>query len=390
MKHFKTFLKEDASKEEKLKHLEHAEDHHINAGEEGFNHAFRTLDETDKMLAGERSKASVSTKFDGSPSVVFGTNPDNGKFFVSSKSAFNKDPKLNYTPEDIQANHGHAPGLVDKLKAALEHLPKVTPKEGVYQGDFMYSKDDGDVKEDEDGYHFKPNTITYSVDKNSEEGDKVKNAKIGVAVHTHYHGDNLADMRAQYNKGSEGFGEHPDVDMVSTNFDPKSANYTPDIRRQFRQHMYNAMEEHSSMPDYKHHEGHEETMKTYINSTVRNDTTPTASGYRDFMFDRLKKEVDKVTSDKAKEAKQQKLFDAMKHIDANKEKFDKSFKIHKHIQAAKNVLVNALAGAKQVYKHTIDGKDVKPEGHVVAIDNRPTKLTDRHEFNKLNFAARPR
>ena len=72
-------------------------------------------------------------------------NFDEGEF-VASKSAFNKNPKINYTHEDIEKNHGHAPGLVSKLKAALDHLPKVTKPGKVYQGDFMYHKDDGDVR----------------------------------------------------------------------------------------------------------------------------------------------------------------------------------------------------------------------------------------------------
>jgi hypothetical protein len=390
MRSFKSYLIEAAGSEEKLKHLEHAEDHHINAGEDGFLHAFRTLDETDKLMSGEKSKASVSTKLDGSPSVVFGTNPENGKFFVSSKSAFNKDPKLNYTEEDIERNHGHAPGLVAKLKAAMQHLPKVTPKEGVFQGDFMYSKDDGDVKETDGSYNFKPNTINYSTSKDSEEGQKVKNAQIGVAVHTHYHGDNLENMKAQFNKGSEGFGEHPDVHMVKTEFDSAGVSYKPEDREQFRSHMAKAMQEHSEMPNYDHHEGHDETMKTYINSTVRDGTTPNADGYRGFMENRLRKEVDKVSSPKAKEAKQEKMYQNLFHIDKNKEHFDRSFRIHKHLQDAKNVLVNSLSSSRQNYHHTVDGNEVKPEGFVTAIDNRPTKLTDRHEFNRLNFAARPR
>ncbi len=66
--------------------------------------------------------------------VAVGTNPENGRFFVATKSAFNKNPKINYTHEDIEKNHGHAPGLVEKLKAALTHLPKSTPKKGVFQG----------------------------------------------------------------------------------------------------------------------------------------------------------------------------------------------------------------------------------------------------------------
>ena len=42
---FSTYLVESAN-EEKLTHLEHAEDHPINAGEEGFKHAFNTLNVT--------------------------------------------------------------------------------------------------------------------------------------------------------------------------------------------------------------------------------------------------------------------------------------------------------------------------------------------------------
>ena len=36
MKQFQTFLSEAAASEDKLKHLEHAEDHPINAGAEGY------------------------------------------------------------------------------------------------------------------------------------------------------------------------------------------------------------------------------------------------------------------------------------------------------------------------------------------------------------------
>ena len=83
--------------EDKLTHLEHAEDHVINAGFEGFAHSFHNLEDVKDQLQGKKNKTKITTKYDGSPSVVFGTNPDNGQFFVASKSAFNKNPKLNYT-----------------------------------------------------------------------------------------------------------------------------------------------------------------------------------------------------------------------------------------------------------------------------------------------------
>ena len=80
---FKTFLTEAVTDESKLTHLEHAEDHPINAGEDGTKHALNSLHQTHQLLTGQKSDASVSLKLDGSPSIVFGTNPDNGKFFCS-------------------------------------------------------------------------------------------------------------------------------------------------------------------------------------------------------------------------------------------------------------------------------------------------------------------
>ena len=59
--------------------------------------------------------------------------------------------------------------------------------------------------------------------------------------------------------------------------------------------------------------------------------------------------------------------------------------MHAYLQSAKNVLVRSLASHTD-YGHTIGGKKVKPEGHVAVIGNRPTKLVDRAEFSKLNFA----
>ena len=34
-------------------------------------------------------KNSYSVKIDGSPAIIWGTNPENGKFFVGTKSVFN-------------------------------------------------------------------------------------------------------------------------------------------------------------------------------------------------------------------------------------------------------------------------------------------------------------
>ena len=82
----------------KNKHLEHIEDH-VLTGRQGALDAIKFLD---------TKQSQVSVKYDGAPAIVYGTNPENGKFFVGTKSVFNKRRiKINYTHTDIESNHGH-------------------------------------------------------------------------------------------------------------------------------------------------------------------------------------------------------------------------------------------------------------------------------------------
>lgn len=386
---FRSFLTEAVTGEEKLTHLEHAEDHPLNAGHEGFQHAFDTLHQTHELMAGRKSKATVSTKLDGSPSIVFGTNPDNGKFFVASKSAFNATPKLNYTPEDIENNHGHAPGLVSKLKSALEHLPKVAPKEGVYQGDFMYNKADGDVRQEAGHHHFKPNTISYSTPFNSEEGKKITDAKIGVAVHTAYKGSSLSSMKAEYNADTSNFNTHPDVHMISPRVDTSNIKYSKQDQEEFQNHMRAALEANSKLKNYGHLEGHQDHFKTYINSTVREGTTPSTQGYRQHLTNHYQKKAAALKTPAGKQGQLAKGNELISHANKKEKQFQHTLEVHKHLQAAKNVL-NRTLSASPTYRHHVGGKEVKPEGFVSVINNRPTKIVDRDEFSRLNFAARPR
>lgn len=379
------YIQEEAS-EEKLKHLEHAEDHPINAGSEGTKHALNTLRQTANALRGGKSSARLMTKYDGSPSIVFGRHPETGRFFVASKSAFNKDPKINYTPEDIQRNHGHAPGLVEKLKTALEHLPKVTPQSGVYQADIMHTSED--IKDENGKISFRPNTITYSTANNSEHADQIKKSKIGIALHTAYHGDNFADMKAEYGADTSKFADHPDVHLITTQFNPEHASYSDKDHAEFNKHIqaassaakklkpehYNILDEH----------GHRDNMKTYINSTVRDNTKPSVEGYKEYIKSRGEKEASKVKTVLAQDAKRGKAKQATDHVDENSEHFKNLLDLHHSLQKAKNVLVNAMS-RKQDFDHSVAGQKVKPEGFVTVINNRPTKLVDRAEFSRLNF-----
>jgi hypothetical protein len=108
----------------------------------------------------------LSTKIDGSPAVVFGKNPATGKFFVSTKSAFNKVKiKLCHSHEEIDS---HFKGEVaDILHDCFDYLPRTN---SIFQCDFL-GFGNSDVVQ--------PNTISYLF-------SEVVTQKIIVSVHTQW------------------------------------------------------------------------------------------------------------------------------------------------------------------------------------------------------------
>jgi hypothetical protein len=195
---FKQYITE--SKEGANLHLEHLEDNVLNNGVVGARTAINFLQSLRNMLAGHSdSKVYTTTKWDGAPAVICGINPDNGKFFVGTKSVFNAEPKLNYTNDDIDKNHPN-PGLNSKLKVALAFLPKLNIK-GILQGDMMFAK--GDIaRQVIDGTSyitFQPNTIAYAIPSDAVMAQKMLNAHMGIVFHTSYVGQSMNSLRASFN-----------------------------------------------------------------------------------------------------------------------------------------------------------------------------------------------
>ena len=127
----------------------------------------------DSILTGDLSvldwflaESELSVKIDGSPAIVWGTNPATGNFFVGTKSVFNKVKiKINETHDDIDRNHSGV--VADILHHCFDFLPSF---DGIVQGDFIgFGGDDT----------FCPNTITYIF-------DEIIDQNIIVAPHTLY------------------------------------------------------------------------------------------------------------------------------------------------------------------------------------------------------------
>ena len=391
MINFNNFLTE-ALDVEKLKHLEHVEDHIIHGGHEGVSHAADTLNDVHDFMSGKKTDTKITTKYDGAPSVVFGVNPENGKFFVGSKSVFNASPKINYTDKDIEENHGHAPGLVAKLKLALKELPKIMPKKGgIYQGDLMFGRED--VQDAGNKFSFTPNTITYSAEKNSEHGIKIANSKIGIVVHTQYLGKRgkhakLSDMNADFNVNQKSFPDNKDVFRV--NPEVQAAKISGMEKKEYKKHLEDAASEYKSQ-DMDIHEvldGHDILLKTYINSTVRDGSKPSAGAYQKFLQTKYERELEKLKSEKTRTAKQDEMNTILTHVKSHKKQFDSILKMHDSLQKAKDVLTKSLSNSAVTgFETTIGGKPTKPEGFVAIKNGRPSKLVDRAEFSRANFAG---
>ena len=211
MQKFQDYIVEDRNT-----HLEHLEDEIINNGTKGAKNAIEFLKSINDMLQGAEGASQISVKWDGAPAIFCGTNPENGKFFVATKSLFNATPKINYTKADINRNHGGA--LADKLIVALKHFPKLGIK-GVLQGDLLFtSGDKSRAKVDgQDSIVFTPNTITYAVPVvktgflGSSLYQRVNAAKIGIIFHTSYSGKTIKSLSASFGAGVSGLSKNKDV-----------------------------------------------------------------------------------------------------------------------------------------------------------------------------------
>ena len=153
-----------------LKHIEHPEDT-ILTGHLSVLNWFTT-------------QGKLSLKIDGCPAIFWGTDPNCGRFFVGTKSVFNKKKKkICHSHEEIDLLYGKSEdktSLSCKLHACFDALPRTSK---IYQGDFIgYGGDD----------LYQPNTLGYLFP------DKITH-QIIIAPHTEYivEGSTLLDTVAK-------------------------------------------------------------------------------------------------------------------------------------------------------------------------------------------------
>ena len=397
MRTFKTFLSE-----QKNTHMTHIEDLILDGGVNGARQAIVALQSLRDMLAGHETaeaKVGLTVKWDGAPAVFAGTDPSDGKFFVAKKGIFNKNPKVYKSHKDIEDDTEG--DLQKKLKIAFDNL-KLLGIKGVVQGDIMFTKDDlkNETIEGEDYITFHPNTIVYAVPKH-EAGDLLK-AEIGVVFHTAYEGKTFEEMRASYGVDVEAFKKTTKVWAVSAGVRDVGgrANLTASETKQVSKALSDAGKLFQSIGRgvFELISSDSELnaiVNTYNNTYIRRGERVGSGrqhirGLVQYIHDKYQKDIDKLKTDKSKEAKIAKRQAVLDNIDSHQSDLEKIIELQKLVVVAKEIIINKLnqINTTKTFVKTTHGFKVTGAEGFVAIDRiggGAVKLVDRLEFSTNNF-----
>ena len=388
-----------------LKHLEHLEDEMLNYGVEGCKAAVSFLKELRKMLGGDNSSGFMQTKWDGAPAVICGEHPLSGRFFVGTKSVFNKtEPKVCYSERGVDKYYQG--DLAEKLKYSLKYFSQLGIA-GVIQGDLLFT-DSTRKTETVDGeqlYTFRPNTITYGIPVSHDIGKEVGRAKIGVVFHTHYTGDDLETMQARAGASIKTFNKISEVAVINNDTPMNKVGLTTPEERKF-DGMVACIEKDckkcgdfldelvkfsGTTGDDKWHVS--SYLKQFFNAEIRERRSVTnvdtaLEGLYNFYYDKTKAMLSKIKTTNTKVAKASLVHSSLNYLEHNKPKFKAMLHLYKELQETKQFVIDKLDHLEsfRTYVQTDKGyKVTSPEGYVLHKDGDMIKFVNRLEFAYNNF-----
>ena len=384
-----------------LKHLEHLEDEMLNYGIDGCMAAVSFLKELKKMLGHQENSGFMQTKWDGAPSVICGTDPATGQFFVGTKSVFNKtEPKICYTEEYVD---GYYSGdLAEKLKFSLRYFKDLGIK-GVIQGDLLFTSDiKRETIDGEQLYTFRPNTITYGIPIDHPIGKAAGRAKIGVVFHTHYTGDVLGEMQAKAGANVDG---SQDVLVVKNDTPMHRVGFSNTEMAQFDRYIQKIermcqicgdfLDElvgaSGSTGDAKFHIS--SYLKQFFNDEIKNarnigNIDEALYDLANFYHAKMSKELAKIKTAANLTKKRNLVYQSENYLVDNVYKFKAMLTLYKELQAVNQMVIDKLDHLEEfrTFVQTEKGyKVTTPEGYVLHKDGSMIKFVNRLEFAYNNF-----
>ena len=387
-------------------HLEHLEDDIFNSGTAGVTNSINFLKSLRDMLTeGDGGLAmKVTTKWDGAPAIVCGRNPQDGRFFVGTKSVFNKtNPKVVYSEADADRFYpGSTVGSI--LKECLQRLSTL-PIQGVLQGDLLYQKTPSVIMlEGKRTYSFKPNTITYTIPVDSTLGEKVGKSKLGIVFHTEYTGRTMQDLTAGFGADVSKLQGKPEVAVFSSEFQNVggAANLSKVERAAVNRTILAA--ETNLRQGQTFIKGIQDVgkgpftlpalFKVYFNQVVREGRVPSAQvmskQFCCFIDEKFNKEIAKKKTAKSMLEWKKRRAEAIKYLNTNRSVMHSALDGFKNLMDAKVMIINKLTKIKSVGTFLEEENGLRatnPEGFVAIKDGAALKLVDRLEFSRANFTA---
>jgi hypothetical protein len=396
--------------ESKNVHLEHLEDLVFNNGYAGAEEALNYIESLRQMLAeGTGTTTKLTVKWDGSPAIICGIDPDDGKFFVGTKSVFAKGtPKRCKSPRDIEQWYSEQPELAAKLQSALKHLAKIGIG-GVVQGDLMFTEGDVSTVEvnGELCYVFTPNTITYAVPVDSALGQRIAGAKIGIIFHTAYRGDSIDTMTAEFGVNVSGLTPVKDVWFDDATYKDYTgvASLTPTENNQIQQYLSATAKTMQKIGPARfdiilQDREFARVVKPFINKMVRaGDYAVDPIQFLNQFLTHYQSEMMKGIEDlsggpqgRAAQARLAKIKDKEQWVADNSNNLTGVLATYKRIIELKGMLLKKLQQVEGIgtFQKTNDGyKVTTPEGFVaIGHDGGAVKLVDRLAFSRTNFLSK--
>tara|TARA_B100001093_G_scaffold370517_1_gene355495 strand:- start:113 stop:1306 length:1194 start_codon:yes stop_codon:yes gene_type:complete len=381
-------------------HLEHLEDNILNTGTAGGIEVVDLLRQFGYVLSGRQSTLTISTKWDGAPAIVCGTDPVTGRFFVGTKSVFNKvTPKVCYDNTDIDRYyyHPHSETLRSKLKTCLKYLPQLNIK-GIIQGDLLFTQGDCSWGSMGDTQYvtFQPNALRYAIQANTPLGEQVIPSQLGIVFHTVYQGDTIAGSTAVYNKAPQ-YNSTKDVWVASSvytgmsNFNVRdSAKYTAIINK-----AQGSLKRSSKFLDIIQQYGESKFVmavlfKQFFNQIIRSgnglgSVRTVAQQFAKFYSRKMDEEIANKKSEKGK-----KRYEHMKNMGIafiSKYEMDIYFTVASYlsIRLAKKMIIDQLNKVTDI-KTFVGNVPSQPEGYVVSYNGTALKFVD-DDFRKANITV---
>lgn len=377
-------------------HMEHLEDEMFNGGYSKFLKGLLSVSGVVNSLQSNNPSAyDISVKWDGSPAIICGSDPETGKFFVGTKSVFNTTPKVNFTNADIDRNHP-AEGLNIKLKQALRWLRLLKIKT-VLQGDLLFSRDSLNM-ETIDGKRyltFQPNTIKYALDPKSDIAKRMLTAELGIVFHTEYDGDSIATLRVkQFNPNLSGMTRIRKVwyDNATYRFSKGNGLFNTQEVKTIQQNISALIKEglalKTVMNAVSRKIGVVTEIKTYFNSIVK---TGRLLGDANELLAWATAKVEKERKARKTKVVGKVLTPTLDFIRTNRNQINHLFVLHNKVSQLKQTVLSKLTTLSSEFGTFLKKGDKYvasvPEGFV-AIDrlsNAAVKMVDRIEFSRANF-----